>query len=81
MQLWEREDFAMYWHAEGTKKHNRLWNGGNGWGTIRLYDKKGDTLVLVDEIDAPHVGCEYGEYGFFLSYDYFRNEILKGWRN
>lgn len=52
-----------YEAPDGTKKHNRLWNGGTGWGTIRLYDKKDDTLVLVDEIDATHVGCEYGEYG------------------
>ena len=52
-----------YEAPDGTKKHNRLWNGGNGYGTIRLYDKKGNTLVLVDEIFATHVGCEYGEYG------------------
>ena len=25
--------------------------------------KKGDKLELVDEIEATHVGCEYGEYG------------------
>ena len=23
---------------------------------------KGDDLVLVDEIEATHIGCEYGEY-------------------
>ena len=52
-----------YEAPDGTKKHNRLWNGGNGWGTIRLYDRSGDSPVLVDEIEATHVGCEYGEYG------------------
>ena len=24
---------------DGSKKHNRLWNGGNGVGTIKLYEK------------------------------------------
>ncbi|MBR5730734.1 MAG: hypothetical protein IKX89_02155 [Firmicutes bacterium] len=51
-----------YEAPDGSKRHNRLWNGGNGWGTVRLYDKINKTLVLVDEIDATHVGCEYGEY-------------------
>ena len=53
---------ANYEAPDGTKKHNRLWNGGNGWGTIKLYDKKRGELVLVDEVEATHIGCEYGEY-------------------
>ncbi|MBR5931661.1 MAG: hypothetical protein IKZ95_06520, partial [Lachnospiraceae bacterium] len=52
-----------YEAPDGSKKHNRLWNGGNGWGTIKLYDKKHGELVLVDEVEATHIGCEYGEYG------------------
>lgn len=52
-----------YEAPDGSKKHNRLWNGGNGWGTIRLYDKDHGQLSLVDEIEAAHIGCEYGEYG------------------
>ena len=52
-----------YEAPDGSKKHNHLWNGGNGWGTVRLYDKADGRLVLVDEIEATHVGCEYGEYG------------------
>ena len=52
-----------YEAPDGTKKHNRLWNGGNGWGTVRLFDKKEGQLTLVDEIEATHIGCEYGEYG------------------
>ena len=52
-----------YEAPDGTKKHNRLWNGGNGWGTVRLFDKKDGELTLVDEIEATHIGCEYGEYG------------------
>ena len=51
-----------YEAPDGSKKHNRLWNGGNGVGTIRLYDKANGSLELVDEIEATHIGCEYGEY-------------------
>ena len=54
--------FINYEAPDGTKKHNRLWNGGNGWGTIRLYEKNGKENVLIDEITASKVGCEYGEY-------------------
>ena len=52
-----------YEAPDGQKLHNRLWNGGNGYGTVKLYDKNGSEIVLVDEIEATHVGCEYGEYG------------------
>ncbi len=52
-----------YEAPDGKKLHNRLWNGGNGWGTVKLYDKIDDRLELVDEIEATHIGCEYGEYG------------------
>ena len=51
-----------YEAPDGSKKHNRLWNGGTGRGMIRLYDKVGGALRLVDEIEATHIGCEYGEY-------------------
>ena len=51
-----------YEAPDGSKKHNRLWNGGIGWGTVRLYDKEKDSLTLVDELKTAHVGCEYGEY-------------------
>ena len=54
--------FVNYEAPDGSRKHNSLWNGGNGWGTIRLYDKDGNHFSLVDEIEATHVGCEYGEY-------------------
>ena len=36
-----------------------IWNGGNGIGTIQLFDLKGK---LIDRIHADNVGCEYGEY-------------------
>ncbi len=55
--------FINYESPDGQKRHNHLWNGGNGWGNVKLYDKKRGKLVLVDEIEATHIGCEYGEYG------------------
>ena len=51
-----------YEAPDGSKHHNRLWNGGNGWGIVRLSEKKDGSLILIDEIDVTHVGCEYGEY-------------------
>ncbi|MBO4902864.1 MAG: hypothetical protein J5518_08740 [Lachnospiraceae bacterium] len=50
-----------YEAPNGSKKHNRLWNGGNGRGIISLYEKHPGGLYLVDEIRCAHVGCEYGE--------------------
>ena len=47
-----------YEAPNGLKRHNRLWNGGNGEGNIKLYHKS----KLVDDMHVGHVGCEYGEY-------------------
>ena len=48
----------------GYKRHNRLWNGGNGTGTLKLYKRslfcRKETLI--DEVYAEGIGCEYGEY-------------------
>ena len=59
-----KEDMLLvnYEAPDGSKRHNRLWNGGNGWGTVKLYDKKDGALVPVDEVETTHIGCEYGEY-------------------
>ncbi len=51
-----------YEAPDGSKRHNCLWNGGNGTGTIRLYKKQRSGPVLIDEVRAAHIGCEYGEY-------------------
>ena len=51
-----------YEAPDGSKRHQHLWNGGNGWGTVRLYEKQDAQLTLVDEVEATHIGCEYGEY-------------------
>ncbi len=57
----EKKDMLLvnYEAPDGSKRHNRLWNGGNGVGTVKLYRGK----ELIDEIEAKNVGCEYGEYG------------------
>ena len=56
----EKEDMLLvnYEAPNGEKKHNRLWNGGNGKGTVELYHKG----ELVDRIAVRKAGCEYGEY-------------------
>ena len=56
----EKKDMLLiqYEAPNGKKLHNRLWNGGNGKGIVRLYHRGS----LVDEIRCEKVGCEYGEY-------------------
>ena len=56
----EKKDMLLinYEAPNGKKLHNRLWNGGNGMGTVKLYrDGK-----LLDEIMVENAGCEYGEF-------------------
>lgn len=56
----DKKDMLLvnYESPKGEKRHNRLWNGGNGKGIVKLY--KDDKLI--DEIVALNVGCEYGEF-------------------
>ena len=56
----KKEDMLLinYEAPNGKKRHNRLWNGGNGVGIITLY-RKGK---VVDVIEANNIGCEYGEF-------------------
>ena len=52
-----------YEAPNGSKRHQRLWNGGNGTGRIKLYEKRFlSKPVLIDDISASNIGCEYGEY-------------------
>lgn len=51
-----------YEAPDGSKRHNRLWNGGNGVGRIKLYRKEINGKSLIDDISAYNIGCEYGEY-------------------
>ncbi len=46
----------------GERRHNKLYNGGNGVGKIKLFSKKGRKIEQMDEIIAMNVGCEYGEF-------------------
>jgi len=48
-----------YEAPNGKKLHNRLWNGGTGYGEMKLYDHYGK---LIDYISINNAGCEYGEY-------------------
>lgn len=59
-----REDmlWVNYEAPDGSRRHTRLWNGGNGTGNIRLYEKDKDGYHLIDDMTATHIGCEYGEY-------------------
>jgi hypothetical protein len=56
----EKKDMLLinYEAPTGRKRHNRLWNGGNGRGEVKLYR----CGKLVDRVICENVGCEYGEY-------------------
>jgi hypothetical protein len=52
-----------YESPDGAKRHNRLWNGGSGSGSVKLWKKRCFRKPeLLDEIEAGHIGCEWGEY-------------------
>ena len=51
-----------YESPDGRKRHNRLWNGGNGTGVLKLYKRRFGKEILIDEIEARNIGCEFGEY-------------------
>ena len=60
----DKEDMLLvkYESPDGLRRHNRLWNGGNGTGNIKLYNKKRGKLELIEDLKIGHIGCEYGEY-------------------
>ena len=70
----KKDDMLLinYEAPNGEKLHNRLWNGGNGTGEIKLYRKVLKTKdtgkratfkwQLVDHMEAYNIGCEYGVY-------------------
>lgn len=51
-----------YESPNGTKKHNKLWNGGHAEGTVAFYKKENKTFILVDELEGSFGGCEFGMY-------------------
>lgn len=52
-----------YEAPDGRKRHNKLWNGGSGSGTVKLYQMEKGSRKLIDEMSFSDAGCEYGEYG------------------
>lgn len=65
IQCYKKDMLNIRYEAPtGYKKHNRLWNGGTGFGTLKLYKRSlfGRKEELIDEVRAVGVGCEYGEY-------------------
>ncbi|GAB6106563.1 tocopherol cyclase family protein [Fusibacter bizertensis] len=54
--------FINYEAPNGSKKHNRLWNGGTGIGKIELLKKHKKGVRVIDLIEIRNVGCEYGTY-------------------
>ena len=56
----EKKDMLLihYEAPNGKMLHRRLWNGGNGRGTVKLFHRG----RLVDEVRCEKVGCEYGTY-------------------
>ena len=60
----DKKDMLLinYESPDGYKRHNRLWNCGCGTGNIKLYSKKRGKYILIDDVKALNIGCEYGEY-------------------
>ena len=78
----EKEDMLLinYEAPDGVKRHENLWNGGNGVGELKLYKKKMSLKnkwewELVDDMEIANVGCEYGEYS--KQYQEEQNRIAK----
>jgi len=51
-----------YENAKGARLHKRLWNGGNGAGTVKLFRKRGNRREAIDLLRGELAGCEYGAY-------------------
>ena len=64
--LWCNKDEMLninYEAPTGLKRHNRLWNGGTGYGVLKLYKRTPlGKEILIDEVEATGIGCEFGEY-------------------
>lgn len=53
--------FVKYEDPMGHMCCPKLWNGGNGEGTIRLYAKQENGFVKIDTLRVNRVGCEWSE--------------------
>lgn len=55
--------FINYEEPTGNKRHNNLFNCGNGKGTLKIYKKeKNKKETLIEDLIVLNVGCEYGEF-------------------
>ncbi len=57
-----KKDMIMirYETPTGKMPFSHLNNGGNGFGTLKIYEKK--TNKLIHDLTIKNVGCEYGEF-------------------
>jgi len=53
---------VKYESPTGAMKHKRLWNGGNGTGSVKIYKRRFGSRELIDELEFASAGCEYGEF-------------------
>lgn len=65
----QKEDMLKnrYEAPDGSMRHKNLWCGGTGHAELKLYRKKISLKnkwewELVDDMEADHLGCEYGVY-------------------
>ncbi|MCQ2613030.1 MAG: hypothetical protein MJ183_05450 [Treponemataceae bacterium] len=54
--------FVNYESPKGRKDFDRLWNGGNAYGNMKLFRKKGKMLEIIEDAQFMNCGCEYGEF-------------------
>lgn len=52
-------DACQLFGPQAHQGYDWWWHGGNGVGTIQLFDRHDK---LVDRVHAENIGCEYGEY-------------------
>ena len=67
--LKEEYAFINYETPNGKKKIQRLFNDGNGYDYLEMYENK----KFIDKISCKHVECEYGRYKFEGN-NYYKNK-------
>lgn len=54
--------FVKYENPKGKVNHTNLYNGGNAFGTVKLYKKDKKNITLIHTFTGSNGGCEYGIY-------------------
>lgn len=54
--------YANYENPNGEKRYTKLFNGGTGKGTIKVFKRKRLQYILEREFVCENCGCEFGEY-------------------